>query len=99
MLKRMEIGIGGGGFNFSRFLSIKESALKFSLLGIAFIRDDGAIKVIAEGEEKNLINFENELSNANFFLYTESFYSRWYNAQGEFKNFSVMDKYLDKNKK
>lgn len=55
MLKRIEGGIAGKGFKFDYLLWIEKLASRFEIKGIIFTKNDGSIKIIAEGEEKNLL--------------------------------------------
>ena len=89
MFGRMEIGILGRGRKSHDLSPVRELALKLALMGVVFTRDDGSIKVVAEGPEENLIDFEDRLSKTSFFVATEGFYAKWHEPKGEFQDFSV----------
>ena len=92
MIKRTENGISGRMLNFNYLVWIKEHARAFGLKGVAFIRDDGSVKVIAEGKEENLIEFEQNLEHKHPFLFDiENFYTHWSPAKNEYKDFSIVN--------
>lgn len=75
---------------FSDLSWIKDFADRLGLVGIVFEKHDGTIKVIAEGEEKDLRKLARELEREEkSFSRVENFYEKWAEATGEFKEFSV----------
>jgi len=89
MLKRIESGISGKGLNYDYLSGIKDLAIKLGLKGVVFTKDDGSIKVIAEGEDGNLIKFAKRLEKNFFFSPIENFYVNWHDSTKEFQNFSI----------
>ena len=89
MIKRIESGIAGKGLGSSYLSDIKELAMKLDLKGIVFTKDDGSIKVIAEGEDENLIKFAKRLEKNFLFSSIENFYVNWFDSTKEFQDFSI----------
>ena len=77
MYKCIESGIGGKGLNFSDLLKIKHQAENLGLVGSVFFKEDGSIKVIAEGADDSLKEFAKELKPGHFFSTIENFYIIW----------------------
>ena len=91
MIKQIESGIAGKGLNFNNLHSIKKVADDLELNGVLSFKDDGSIKVIAEGEEENLKKFTKKLEKASFFYLIENFYLIWHNSIKGFNNFSIIN--------
>jgi len=93
MIKCIEITMWNKGLDYDYLLSVKHRALLLGLKGVAFFKNDGSIKVTAEGEEKNLNIFINKLKRGRFFLFffspMNSFFVKWQEARYEFDNFSI----------
>ena len=90
MIRRIESGIAGRGLNFRNLYSFKNSAIKLRINGTVSFKDDGSVKVIAEGEEVNLIKFVKSLEKELFFSSTENFYVLWRESTRAFKDFSII---------
>ena len=70
MLKRVESGVSGKGLGPDFLEGVRDLALSYGLVGIAFTRDDGSIKIIAEGEEKKIGEIRQKIAQtAIFFVY------------------------------
>jgi acylphosphatase len=54
MQKCIENIMSGKNLSYSYLLWIEKNAIRLGLKGIAFFKNDGSIKVIAEGEERKL---------------------------------------------
>lgn len=89
MIKKIESGIAGKGMGSDCLSSIKERAVELNLTGVVFLKDDGSIKVVAEGEEKDLIQFTKKIERKFFFSNIENFYVIWHESIREFSNFSI----------
>ena len=89
MIKRIESGIAGKGLGSDYLSSIKELAIRLGLTGVVFTKNDGSIKVIAEGEDADLIKLSKRLERNFFFSPIENFYAIWHESTGEFKDFSI----------
>ena len=85
----MESGISGRGLGFSYLSWIKKQADRLGLKGVAFFKHDGSIKVIAEGEEENLIKLGKKLEKGRIFSLVESFYFEWKEPDVGFQDFSI----------
>lgn len=90
MVKRIESGIAGKGLGFDYLSSIKAMAIDLGLKGTVFTKEDGSIKVIAEGEDINLTKFAKKLERNFFFSQIENFYVIWHDSTKEFKDFSII---------
>ncbi len=86
MLKCIESRVWGINLNYKYLLRIKDIAVRLGLKGIASFKDDGSAKIIAEGEERNLLFFVNELKHSHFF---EDFSMVWREPENKFTDFSV----------
>ncbi|MCX6751901.1 MAG: acylphosphatase [Candidatus Nomurabacteria bacterium] len=91
MIKRIESGIAGKGLGYDYLSNIKGLATKLELRGVVFTKNDGSIKVVAEGENENLIKFTKKLERNFFFSPIENFYAIWHDSTGEFKDFSIIN--------
>ena len=89
MIKCMESGIAGKGLGFDDLSKIKDQAEELDLVGTAFIKDDGSIKIIAEGRDEDLEEFARRLKPSNFFSTIENFYILWKESDIKYKNFSI----------
>lgn len=88
----MESGIAGKEFSFDYLSSVQEMAVGCGLVGVVFEKDDGSIKLIAEGEEEDLVEFAEKLEKLGFMhTVVENFYVKWDEPTGEFKDFSIGD--------
>ena len=92
MIKRIESGISGAGLGPNCLSRIRELAISLGLKGIAFTRNDGSIKVIAEGEESNLIDFTKRLPQISTMASVENFYVKWPEFREEAGNFFILAK-------
>lgn len=95
MQKCIDSVISGKNLNYNYLLWIKNQAIRFGLKGITFFKNDGSIKIIAEGEEKNLLFFINKLKSGRYFfsLFSpiENFSITWEELKNEFKDFSISE--------
>ncbi len=91
MHKRIECGMAGKSIRFDYLLWVKKLADRYGLSGIAFIKEDGSIKVVAEGEEKPLYKFACKLNKGHLWHDIENFYIDWSDASGEFPDFRVVE--------
>ena len=94
MQKCIDSTISGKNLDYNYLLWITDHAIRLGLKGITFFKNDGSIKVIAEGEEKNLLFFVEKLRRpSNFFTRifssTENFSVIWHEPKHEFEGFSV----------
>lgn len=91
MLRRTESGIAGRGLNADYIYWIKDRADELGLNGTIFFKNDGSIKVIAEGEEEYLEEFIDKLSKAQIFHVIDNFYTTWLAPQAEFHDFYIKE--------
>ncbi|HTE49152.1 MAG TPA: acylphosphatase [Candidatus Paceibacterota bacterium] len=77
MIKYIESGISGKGLGFHYLQSIKNLALSCQIKGIVFTRPDGSIRVLAKGEEGDLMEFANKLERESNSREIENFYTKW----------------------
>ena len=89
MIKRFESGISAKAIGFEYLSWIKSYALKAHLLGTVFEKNDGSIKIIAEGEDTDLNELAKKLENSNFLFPMENFYVKWEKPKGDYKDFSI----------
>lgn len=87
MIKHIESGIGGRMQRSRALFDIRDTATKLKINGVAFIQEDGSIKIIAEGEEKNLEEFAKKIERGSFFATVENFYVKWSDMIEGLKNF------------
>jgi len=85
----MESGIAGKGLDFDSLSRIKDQAIKLRLVGTTFMKDDGSIKVIAEGNDSDLEEFAKTLKPSRFFSSIENFYIIWKEPSLKYKDFSI----------
>src|SRR6185369_5794474 len=91
MLKRLESGItiSTRYAHGDLLLWLQGIATHLSLTGVASMKNDGGIKILAEGEEESLMELEKEIRSASFFPHAEDFYVLWKEYTGEFKDFGI----------
>ncbi len=90
MVKHIESGIAGRNLGFHYLRRIKDLALKFQIKGIVFTRPDGSIKVVAKGEEMDLMKFTNELEIESNSRNIENFYIKWCEPNKDLESFHVV---------
>lgn len=90
MWKRIESGISARSVEFDFLSWVKGYAANLGLMGATFMKKDGSIEIIAEGEEKNLTKLAKKLEKGDLFSRVENFYVKWMEPKKEFDNFSVM---------
>ena len=87
------IGVERSESNF--LLHIKESAQALGLLGVVFARDDGSIKIIAEGDEETLAKFTKKAGQGhsllNLFTTIDNFFVKWEEPTGEYTDFQIQN--------
>lgn len=95
MQKCIESVISGKNLSYDYLLWIRRHAIRLGLKGITFFKNDGSIKVVAEGEDKNLLFFVKKLRRGRFLLPifspVENFSIKWSGAKYEFENFSITE--------
>jgi acylphosphatase len=91
MKKRIECGMAGKSIRFDYLLWAKNLAERYGLTGVAFIKEDGSIKVIAEGDEPSLSKLADKLSRGHLWHDIENFYIDWSSASEEFQDFRVIE--------
>ena len=89
MFKRIESGTCGWLLGVDYLSQVKEKADQFKINGIVSIQEDGSIKVIAEGQEKDLGKFVKKLKKGRLFSHIENFYVKWFESEKEFSNFYI----------
>ena len=95
MIKCIESTMSGKNLDYDYLLWINRQAVRLGLKGITFFKNDGSIRVIAEGEEVNLNRFVNKLQHGPYFF---SFFSpiedlsiTLHEPKNEFKDFSISE--------
>lgn len=95
MIKSIESTIWGKSLNHKYVVWIYSNAIKLGLSGIVFFKNDGSIKIIAEGEENNLLFFIKKLKRGRYFFpifsQIESFSVVWQEPKHEFEDFSISE--------
>jgi len=95
MLKCIESTVSGRNLNYEDLLWINRHAIRLGLKGITFFKSDGSIRVIAEGEEKNLLFFIKKLKRGRHFFSlfspVENFSIAWHESRNEFEDFSISE--------
>jgi acylphosphatase len=95
MQKCIESTMWGKNLDYDYLLWIHRYAVQLGLKGITFFKNDGSIKVVAEGEEKNLLFFIKKLQRGRYFfsLFSpiENFSVVWHEPRHEFENFSISE--------
>jgi acylphosphatase len=89
MIKRIESGLSEKELHADYLSWVKFQAVHFDLTGTIFIKDDGSVKIIAEGEEVNLNGFIRILEKGHLLTPVENFYIVWKEPTREYKDFSV----------
>lgn len=90
MIKRIESGISGRALHWDYLSRVKNSAFHLGLKGVVFKRNDGSIKVIAEGEDQNLLKFTANLEKGGVFSSTENFYVKWHEPSRDLGEFYLI---------
>ena len=90
MLKHIESGIAGKGLGTHYLQSIKNLAVRCQIKGIVFTKPDGSVKVVAEGEERNLTEFTNRLERESGSREIENFYTKWSEPNKDLESFYVV---------
>ena len=88
MWKRIESGVSARTLDNDYLISIRDYALELGLVGVVFIKNDGSLKIIAEGEEKILKEFAKELKKGNYFP-IENFFLVWEEPNHQYLDFTV----------
>ncbi len=87
--------MSGKNLSYDYLLWINRLAIQLGLKGITFFKNDGSIKVIAEGEERSLLFFIAKLKRGRYFfpLFSpvENFSITWQTPKHEFENFSISE--------
>lgn len=95
MIRCIESTMWGKNLNYNYLLWICDHAINLGLKGITFFKNDGSIKVIAEGDERNLLFFIKKLRRGRFFLPlfspVENFSIQWHEPRNEFEGFSISE--------
>ena len=95
MQKCIEGLMWGKNLNYDYLLWIYNIAISLGLKGITFFRNDGSIKVIAEGGEKSLLFFVKKLKRGRFFFPVfspvENFSIKWCTPKNDFEDFSISE--------
>ena len=95
MLKCIDSTMSGKNLNYDYLLWISHQAIQFGIKGITFFKNDGSLKVIAEGEERNLLFFMKKLRRGRFLLPlfspVENFSMTWREPKNEFEDFSISE--------
>lgn len=85
----MESGISAKSIGADYLSWVKDCAKKLHLKGAVFTKDDGSIKIIAEGEDEDLRELTEKLEVNNLLFTVENFYVKWEDAKEEFKDFTI----------
>jgi len=95
MIKSIESTIWGKSLNHKYVLWVHNNATRLGLKGIVFFKNDGSIKIIAEGEEENLLFFIKKLQRGRYFFpifsQIENFSIVWQTPKHEFEDFSISE--------
>lgn len=95
MIRCIESTMWGKNLNHKYILWIYNHAKELGLKGIVFLKNDGSIKIVAEGEENNLLFFVKKLKRGRFlipfFSPVENFSVVWHEARNEFEDFSISE--------
>lgn len=90
MVKHIESGISGKNLGFRYLQIIKDLAVRCHVKGIVFTIPNGSIRVIAEGEEINLIDFTEKLRREVNSREIENFYIKWDKQDKDLESFHVV---------
>lgn len=88
MWKRIESGVSARTLSNEYLISVRDYALELGLVGIVFFRNDGSVKIIAEGEEEVLQEFTHELGKGNNFP-IENFFTVWKKPNHQYLDFTI----------
>ena len=88
MWQRIESGVSAKTLSNEYLISIRDYALELGLVGIVFFRNDGSVKIVAEGEEEILEEFTNELKKGNDFP-IENFFIVWKKPNHQYPDFTI----------
>ncbi len=95
MQKCIECTMWGRRLEYDYLLWVDRIANTLGLKGITFFKNDGSIKVVAEGEEDTLLFFIRKLKRGrSFFPFLskiENFSVTWQEAKKEFEDFSIVE--------
>jgi len=95
MVKGIDCIISGKNLDHKFILWIYQNANAFGLKGITFFKNDGSIKIVAEGEERNLNRFINKVNRGPYFFAffspVEVFSVTWHEPKNEFEDFSISE--------
>lgn len=95
MQKCAEITMWGRNLSYDDLLWLYNKAVNFGLKGATFFKNDGSIKIIAEGAEENLLFFIKKIKKGRSFFYffspIENFSVVWKNAKNDFDDFSISE--------
>lgn len=91
MLKHIESGIGGRMLNTNSLFWLQKVATQLGIKGVVFTKRDGSIKLMADGEEKNLIEFAKKIETGGIFYETENFYVKWSEPRENSGDFYILN--------
>ena len=95
MQKCIECLMWGRNLDYEYLVWIYNHAINLELKGIAFFKNDGSIKVVAEGREENLLIFVKKLQKGKRKLFLlspiENFSVSWHEARNDFEDFSISE--------
>lgn len=87
--------MSGKNLSYDYLLWINRQAIRFGIKGITFFKNDGSLKVVAEGEERNLLFFMKKLRRGRFLLPlfspVENFSINWCEPKHDFEDFSISE--------
>ncbi len=90
MIKNIESGISGKNLGFRYLQQIRNIAIKCGVKGIVFTIPGGNIKVLAKGEEGDLLEFANKLERESNSREIENFYVKWSEPNKDLESFHVV---------
>jgi len=95
MQRCIESTVWGKNLTHDYLLWVRNNAIQFDLKGMTFFKSDGSIKIIAEGDERNLLFFIKKLKRGPFFFPifspVENFSVLWHGPRHEFEDFSISE--------
>jgi len=93
MQKCIEYSMWGRRLDYEYLVWIYNHAVRLGLKGTTFFNSDGSIKIVAEGEEKNLNKFVKKMKRGRSFFFflspLENFSITWHEPRNEFSDFSI----------
>ena len=89
MIERIESGISAKALGADYLFWVRDCAVPLGLEGVVSVKNDCSIKILAEGEEEDLMVFAEKLKKSTFLHPVENFYVKWEEPSGEFKDFTV----------